>query len=74
MKTIFLHIKNEKGLKPQIQDLDYWVEGGYKFITHETNNAITLSKEDIKTDFHACFLPGSAYSVEAMLKSQKYLN
>ena len=36
-----------EGSIPYIQDLKYWFESGYRFITHVTENVITLCKQDI---------------------------
>lgn len=56
--------KNNKGLLPIIQDLDYWKKGGYIFTAHETDAAITLVKVDCKTENHC------AYSLECIINTR----
>jgi hypothetical protein len=61
--TIFLITEIEKGgcvhgIRPTIQDLDYWLNSGYKHVCHHTNGLITLSKISIgKTWEHCNYLP-----------------
>jgi hypothetical protein len=53
-KTILLltDITNKRGIKPSLQDLDYWKSSGYTHHAYETGCAITLSKKPMTLDFH----------------------
>ena len=50
------------GVIPTIQNIPYWFNSGYRYISHATDGVITLSKIDIgKTEEHCAFPRGLKY-------------
>lgn len=44
---LLTNLSNNCGTTPTIQDLDYWIENGYRFIAYLSDGAITLCKSDV---------------------------
>lgn len=53
-KTIYLHTNGNNGILPNIQDKSYW-QDSYKYVAFETFDAITLSKQNVKLNWHPCY-------------------
>ena len=46
------------GTIPSVQSFAYWYNSGYKYIVHQTEDAVTLSKENLgDIGEHCVFLP-----------------